>query len=151
MLPVLPESPTPSPGNATFLPNTGPPFIVGDVVTYACENENVYFLTPSANAETTCENTGSFSHDANPPTCQQTCKYAFQIFQKNPKRIFGICRIRTGYKHINFDVESSKICSVACYDFCFTKKLNCMEIVFVIYFTNIFACFASIAFIMLSE
>ena len=73
MLPVTPESPAISPGNVTFLPNQGPPFILRDMLTYVCEDENVYQITPSANAVTTCESTGSFTHDANPPTCQQAC------------------------------------------------------------------------------
>ena len=50
-----------------------PPFLEGDQFMYICEDDNVYGLTVS-NPVTTCEVTGIFTQDGNPPICVQASK-----------------------------------------------------------------------------
>ena len=55
------------------LANVGiiPPFLVGNMFSYVCNDTDVYELTPSDNVVTTCGDDGSFTYDANPPICRQ--------------------------------------------------------------------------------
>ena len=67
-----------SPGDIALGPvsntATSPPFLVGDIFSYVCVDAVNFQLFPASNALTFCEVGGSFTLDANPPTCQQTSK-----------------------------------------------------------------------------
>ena len=72
MLPVT------SPGVVMVLPVGGlgnsPPFVEGDQFMYICEDDDVFGLTVS-NPVTTCEDTGMFTQDDNPPICGQGSRF----------------------------------------------------------------------------
>ena len=67
-----------TPGPIMLVPGANvensPPFFVGDSFSYVCEDTNVYQLTPPSNEVTRCEESGLFTYDVNPPTCQQICE-----------------------------------------------------------------------------
>ena len=71
MLPVT------SPGAVMVQPVGGsgnsPPFVEGDQFMYVCEDDDVFGLTVS-NPVTTCEVTGMFTQDGNPPMCVQASR-----------------------------------------------------------------------------
>ena len=72
MLPVT------SPGAVMLLPidvsGNSPPFLEGDQFMYICENQDVFGLAVN-NPVTTCEDTGMFTQDGNPPMCVQASRF----------------------------------------------------------------------------
>ena len=79
---ALPLLPVTSPGAVMVSPIGGlgnsPPFLEGDQFMYICEDDDVFGLTVS-NPVTTCEDTGMFTQDGNPPICVQGSEHSNKL------------------------------------------------------------------------
>ena len=67
-----------SPGDIMYMSadpaTTTPPFAVGVVFNYVCDDPSRYRVEPPSASTTTCEVGDQFTHDLNPPTCVEACK-----------------------------------------------------------------------------
>lgn len=77
-----------SPGSVSLIPLTtngttpggSPPYDVGSRFIYSCQNSQAFTLTPETSNVTTCLNTGAFSLDSSPPTCEQIGKHFVKFY-----------------------------------------------------------------------
>ena len=85
--------PTLSPGvisyNSADAATTAPPFAVGVVFSYVCDDPTRYRVEPTSATTTTCEVGDQFTHDLNPPTCVEACKLCL-LFVVSSKIVLSI-------------------------------------------------------------
>ena len=82
--------PTSSPGVISYSPaTTTPPFAVGVVFSYVCNDPTRYRVEPTSATTTTCEVGDQFTHDLNPPTCVEACKLCL-LFVASSKNVLSI-------------------------------------------------------------